>query len=362
VLLYQVESFHDAEAAFRQFAKVYPAREVFNNIGVCYLNLALHHLYLKFSQDYYRFRLSTAIDYSTTAETLNLRAEGDYLKDKDISRYLNKGENYFRMAVDRDQHDRACRYNLAASLILKKEYARAQAECDLILKKAPQNVKALNNKAISFYCYGKEEDLETTQKAIKILEKAHQLEPDNFEVIYNLASLKQERNRLAGAKIYWEKYLKLPTIPKDNFYFFIYKKLNGTAPPKPGTETLPPKMPTGIRLGENFSRIARKWGKKQTREYKLGSEENSDNENWSINLQVIVKDNVRVIGLDGMVELVERECKSGEKLAGILKKFGSPRKIIRHTGGNFYVYKDKGFSIKEIDGKVYSYIWFEKGL
>jgi hypothetical protein len=187
VLLYQVESFHDSEAAFREFAKVYPAREVFNNIGACYLNLALHHLHLKYSRDYYRFRLSTAIDYSTTAETLNLRADRDYLKDKDISRYLNKAENYFRMAADRDQHDRACRYNLAAALILKKEYARAQAECDFILKKNAQDAKALNNKAISFYCYGKEEDLETTQKAIKILDKAHQLEPGNFDVLYNLA-------------------------------------------------------------------------------------------------------------------------------------------------------------------------------
>jgi hypothetical protein len=119
-------------------------------------------------------------------------------------------------------------------------------------------------------------------------------------------------------------------------------------------------MPAGIQLGENFSQIEKKWGKKQTREYKLGSEENN-NENWSINLQVIVKDNIRVIGLDGMVELVEKECKAPEKLTEILKKFGSPQKIIHHTGGNFFVYKDKGFSVKEINDKICSYIWFEKG-
>lgn len=360
VLLYQMENYHDGAAAFLEFSKVYPAREVFNNMGACYFNLALRHLYLKYREEYYKFRLSTPIDYSTTAAAIQPRGEEDYLKDKDISRYINKAENCFKSAADRDQHDRACRYNLAAALILKKEYARAQAECDSILKKDPQDVKTLNNKAIAFYYYGKEEDLETTQKAILVLEKAHQLEPDNFEVLYNLASLKQERKRMAGAKLYWEKYLKLPSTPKDNFYHHVYKKLNGTAPPKFEKEFKSPQMPSGIRLGEDHSRIEKKWGKEHTKEYKLGSEGSDNNESWFISLQVIAKDNVRVIALDGTIELVEKENKPFERKEEILKKFGPPQKIVPHTGGNFYIYKDKGFSFKEINGKIRSYIWFEK--
>jgi len=50
-----------------------------------------------------------------------------------------------------------------------------------------------------------------------------------------------------------------------------------------------------------------------------------------------------------------------EGIKEVLERFGTPQRIVRHTGGNFYVYKNRGFSVKEISGKAYSYIWFEKG-
>jgi len=360
VLLYQMGNHHDSAAAFLEFSKAYPAREVFNNLGACYFNLAMHHLYLKYREVYYKFRISTPIDYSTTAAAIQPRGEADYLKDKDIARYLNKAENHFRRAVEKDQHDRTCRYNLAAVLILTKEYAGAQAVCDLILKKDPQDINALNNKAIAFYYYGKEEDLDTTQKAIQTLEKAHQLEPNNFEVLYNLASLKQERKRMAGAKRYWEKYLNLSTTPKDNFYMHISKKIKGTFPSKLKEKAVSPQMPEGIRLGEDFSRIVKKWGKKHTREFKLGIEEDVDNESWYLNLQVMVKENVRVVALDGTVEIVEWKLSPVKGISGALKRFGPPQKVVRHSGGSFYIYDEKGFSIKEVAGNIRSYIRFQK--
>lgn len=360
VLLFHMESYHDSAAAFFEFSKAYPAREVFNNIGGCYLNLALRHLYLKFNEEYYKFMFSTAIDYSTSAELLQIRGEGDYLKDKEISNYINKAEEYFKRAAARDLHDRTCRYNLTAALIIKKEYAEALSKCSDILKKNPNDVYAMNNKAIAFYYYGKEEDLETTQKAIGILKKAHKLKPGNVAVLYNLASLKQKRERRAGAKLYWEKYLKMPTIPKDNFYYYVYKKLNGTDPTKIEKAGDFPVRPGGISLGEDFSRVEKRWGKENVREYKLGSSENENNDGWFINLQLINKQGVRVLALDGMVEIIEREFSPPENTAGMLKRFGSPQRIVRHSSGNFYVYQDKGFSIKEINGKIRSAIWFEK--
>jgi hypothetical protein len=39
--------------------------------------------------------------------------------------------------------------------------------------------------------------------------------------------------------------------------------------------------------------------------------------------------------------------------------FGPPRKIIHHTAGTFHIYEEKGFSLKEVDGEVCSYIWFK---
>ncbi|MCK4762377.1 MAG: M48 family metalloprotease [Candidatus Aminicenantes bacterium] len=360
VLLYQRSSFRDSLSAFREFAKVYPAREVLNNTGACYLSLALRHLHLKYSEDYYRFRLSTAIDYSTTAKALTFRNEGDYLKSKEFSRYIERAEDYFKQAAGRDNFDRTCRYNLSAALILKKEYSAALAVCEKLLKEDPRDAKALNNKAIAFHYYGREEDLETTQKAIQILRQALKLDPGNFEALYNLAALKQERERLAGARRCWEDYLQLAAVPRDNFYDFIYKKLKGVSPPALKHSVAPPPVPGGIKLGEDFSNVEKKWGKEHINKFKLGIEEKGDKGSWYLSLQVIVKGKVRVLALDGMVELVEQEVAPARHIEKDLEKYGPPRKIVRHSGGFFYIYKDRGFSIKEIGGRVSAYIYFEK--
>lgn len=354
VLLLQMENYHDAAAAFLEFSKAYPAREVYNNIGACYFNLAMRHLHLKYSDDYYRFRLSTVIDYSTSAQKITPRGDGNYLRDKDIAGYLAKAVDYFQRAGARDPHDPFCRYNLAAALILNKEYAAAQAVCDTLLKKDPRDVHALNNKAVAFYFYGQEADLDTTQNAIDLLEKAHKLKPNHFETFYNLAALKEERMRLAGARVYWEKYLNLPATPRDNFYRFVYKKLKGTELSKSMETVDAPVLPEGIRLGENISDLEAKY----LVEYRVGIEENNGDNGWSIALQVMVKGGVRVLALDGTVEIVEQKLALETKPAEILKKFGPPRKMVRHAGGSFYVYN--GFSFKEVAGKIRSLIHFEK--
>lgn len=70
---------------------------------------------------------------------------------------------------------------------------------------------------------------------------------------------------------------------------------------------------------------------------------------------------VRVVAIGGTIEIVEQELSPVDSISRIIKKFGMPQKVVRHTGGNFYVYKDRSFSVKEVSGRVCSYIWFEKG-
>lgn len=357
VLLYQKGNYKDGASAFREFSKAYPSREVFNNIGACYFNLALEQLHYLDQGVYYRFRISAGIDYVTRAASgMDLRGYEHYLRDEEFSRYINKAETFFKLAVERDLHNITSRHNLAAALILKGEYARAQAECDHILQQDPGNVTALNNKAIAFYYYGKKEDLDTTQKAIQLLHEANRLEPGNFEVLYNLASLKETRERLAGAKHFWEKYLSI--APEDGFYDHIYKKLKGKSPPTLAKKVKRPKLPDDVRMGDDISLLQEKWGGKNTGKYSLGRE---GGKSGLLDMQVVVKSDIRVLGLDGMIEMVERKITPGRTVSQMLRRFGTPTYIIRHTGGNFHVYKDRGFSVKEINGKLHSYIWFEKG-
>jgi len=364
VLLYQVGNYHDGVDAFLEFSKTYPAREVFNNIGACYFNLALRRLHDINERVYYSVRLSTTIEHATQAESLiRIRGDENYLQDELFSRYIDRAEENLRLAVGRDPQHKTSRCNLAAVLILRREYARAQAECDHILKTDPEDASALSNKAIAFYYYGKKHDVDTAQKAIQLLHEAHKMYPHHVEILYNLASLKEQRERLAGAKLYWEKYLKIS--PHDNYYNHICKKLKRTAPSTTKKSAWLPDPPEDAGVGEDISKIEKKWGKEnaEIRRYRFGSaggKSPQDNSGWALDMEVIVKDNLRAVSLDGTVEVVEQKTNPGKDLKRLIHRLGEPWTIVRHTSGNFYVYKNKGFSFKAVNGKVQAYIWFEK--
>ena len=357
VLLLQMGKYTDGAAAFRAFSNSYPAREVFNNLGVCYLNLALSHLRLKFRDDYSRFRLSTVIDYHTSAEKLYFRGEEDYLKDKDISFLIEKAVFYFREAAYRDRHDRTCRLNLSAAFILKKNYTAALAQCDLLLEKNPKDIETLNNKAIALYYYGKEICQTVSLKTVAVLENARELVPNNYEVVYNLASLARETKQPDKAKHLWEAYLNLANIPRDNFYMHTCKEL-ARKEQEVVVKTALPLVPGGISLGKEIVPLLKKWKGEKVYKYNLTSEEDEPDK-WSVSLRVIVKQDLRVLVWEGFIVLVEKTLARAKSASQQLKRFGPPQKITRHTGGAFYVYEDRGFSFKEIDGKIRSYTWFK---
>ncbi len=341
VLLLQKGAYHDGIAAFREFAKVYPAREVLNDTGACYLHLALKLIRGNFPGVYSRFRLSTAIHDKSSAGKLTFRAGGDVLKNKHIARYLEKALHYFRSAARRDKLDAPCRYNLAAALILSRKYAAAQAVCNTVLEGRPRDAKALNNLAVALYYYGKEMDIDTAPKALQILRKARSLDPRDLDVLYNFDRFSGRKNRETAAKKSRPPIASFPRPPQ------------GTAP------------------GLEFSRlhVNRETGHTKTSRsyrYKIGGEwggesaENEENGTLMIDLQVMVKDNLRVLAVDGTIEIVEQEIPP-LRIEKLLESFGPPGRRLSHTNGAFYVYEDKGFSIKEVNGKARSYIWFEAG-
>ncbi|MCK5058186.1 MAG: M48 family metalloprotease [Candidatus Aminicenantes bacterium] len=366
VLLYQKGSYFDAVGVFSEFLKTYPAREVLNNMGACYFSIALLYLHQNYPDVYYRFRISTTLDYTTSAEPLALRSVLNHLKDEIFMKYIEKAENSFRLSVQRDPTNCISRLNLSAALILKGKYALAQGECNYILEKKTNNVRALNNKAIAFYYYGKKEDMDTVQKAINYLEKAHQNNPDDFEVLYNLASLKTKRTRMVGAVQNWEEYLKI--APRDNFFKHVCKKLKNKCPPDKGNYREIPvlKQYINIRLGDNLLGVKRKLKKAKFYDYEYGNEGMNRKKGYDsfslLDLRVIVTDNLRILFLGNEAELIELKLKTGKNVREMLAKYGQPEKVVRHSTGNFYVYNKKGFSFKEVDGKVRAFIWFGKEL
>lgn len=362
LILYHVGSFLDASSTFREFAKEYPSREAFNNIGSCYLRLALDRIRTDYLDDFYMFRFCTAVDYTTAAESLLPRGLTDYLKDEDIANYLDNAEDYLKQATIRDNRDPVCRYNLSTVLILKREYARAQAICDEVLKLYPDDLSALNNKIVSFYHYGKSENLDTTQKCVTDLIAALKTNPRHPELNYNLASLKDILNRKTGAKHYWKKYLAIPNLPRDNFYIYAFDKLHGKRPPDPATFPKPknlPRPPAKIHLGAEPQDLPKAWQDQRPQSFKVGKGE--DHDRWYIDLKVLRHNNLRLLILDDMVEFIEQTLPTDTPITPkqLLKNLGPPQRTIPFPNGRFNVYNHLGFTFTETEGKSHTYIWYE---
>jgi len=366
VLLYQKGSLFDAAAVFSEFLKTYPAREVFNNIGACHLNIALRRLIMLAPTELCRFRISTTIDSTTTAEAMEVNLKGTqrglgYLNDEIFLRHISEAERFFKIATEKDPDNKASRLNLSAALILKADYAAVQS----LLKNDEKDVKLLNNKAIAFHYYGQMVGLDTTQIAIQYLQEAHEKDPNDFEVVYNLASIEAERKRMANAKKFWKKYLEL-SPPRDMFYQNVCKKLGVVCPGRPASDEEPPRIGININIGDELHDVEKRLGKTAVFSYKVGSggiqieKKNKEKEyNILIDLRIIVKDNYRSLLLDELVELIEYQVDPDRNLQEMLNTYGPPDNIVRHTTGNFYVYESKGFSFKEVEGKVQAFTWFE---
>jgi tetratricopeptide (TPR) repeat protein len=366
VLLYQRGSLFDAAAVFSEFLKTYLAREVFNNIGACHLNIALRRLMILAPTELCRFRISTTIDSTTTAEAMEVNLKGTqrglgYLNDEIFLRHISEAERFFKIAVEKDPDNKASRLNLSAALILRADYAAVQS----LLKNDEKDVKLLNNKAIAFHYYGQMVGLDTTQDAIQYLQEAHEIDSHDFEVVYNLASIKAERKRMAGAKKFWEKYLEL-SPPRDMFYRNVCDKLGRKCPTRSSKKENPPGIGINIDIGKTKPDVEKILKKAVSYSFKVGSggtqikKKNNEDEYYTlIDLEVKVAGNYRILLLDEMVELIERQLEPDKSLQEMLSTYGPPDNIVRHTTGNFYVYESKGFSFKEVGGKVQAFTWFE---
>jgi len=70
---FEKQRYEDALYFFMEFQKVFPSREVFNNIGYCYLQSAVRKMPTSFKYEYW---LPMVTDVRTQAESLTLKEGG----------------------------------------------------------------------------------------------------------------------------------------------------------------------------------------------------------------------------------------------------------------------------------------------
>ena len=162
---YQKGDYDEALECLTYFRSQFPCREVFNNIGLIYLQKAFNSLAIHNPEKAYRFKLATVVDTETRAEFGTRGIESS----DDINRTIESAIESFEAARLRDLHYIPARVNLASALILYGDYSRAIAVSKEAINLKKDDRNALHNFAIALYLFGRNENIGTTEKAVEVL-------------------------------------------------------------------------------------------------------------------------------------------------------------------------------------------------
>ncbi len=188
----------------REFQKVFPGREVLNNIGYCYLNMALREMSPGRAYFYW---LPLVLDTETRATGLPSRQTGDTIKS--LRQAANgEGHGFLQDAVDflsraaaADAAYLPARLNLAAAYLYLGEPHKARAVIQEALELAPRDSVTRVLEAISLYEQS-DAGLDLWPTAVERLEKFAAGSP---LAAFNLARLLEVRPRATAARDYWNR-------------------------------------------------------------------------------------------------------------------------------------------------------------
>ncbi len=196
----------DAIYFFKEFQKTYPGREVLNNLGFCYLQLARQAM----SPDrVYLYWMPMVLDGETRAGSY-IRRNGIHIKSlKQASKgreegLLQEAVRYLKKAVEVDKSYLPAQLNLASAfLYLGKPHGARDILSDS-KRLAPDNPSVQSLDALALYEQA-DVDEDLWPKAVAKLKKITSNPDAKPELIFNLARLLSLRPRPIEANTYWNK-------------------------------------------------------------------------------------------------------------------------------------------------------------
>jgi len=201
---------------FHEFHKSFSGREVLNNLGFCYLQIALQHMD---PQRSYFYWLPGVLDIESRADFF-VRRNGITLKklksslNKQSKEYLTKAKTYLKEAIDADALYIPARINLAIVYLHlgKPDHANAVLAEALEVDKANIHINML--RALALY-ESSTPDLDLWSHAVANLDKMSKTEHASIYLRYNLARLYSLKHKKANANQQWSKLIEqvdyLPT-------------------------------------------------------------------------------------------------------------------------------------------------------
>lgn len=350
VRLYQAGSYESALALLDKFREKFPSREVFNNIGLSYYQMAMDRLSACDISLLLGFKLSTVLDTDTLARTFLTRGKrtGDSsscYQDEKFRRAMDNAGEYLSMAVEKDPLYLPAKINLSSAYIMMQKYSKAKVGLDDALEIEPDNRRALNNRAVADYMDGLKRKKDGANDYILALKSIVEKHPTFSDALYNLASAQAGRETKTDEIKRWQSFL---TEESSGLYAAEAKKRIGLKPDdKKVAESRPaPKSP--VKTGDIGRETAKILKSMKMRALNIGD----------AGFEIYRGKGMSVLVINGSVEVVEVDMDTVVDLTQFKATYGKPERVIDNISGSTLMYRN--FAADAIEGKVKRLVYFER--
>ncbi len=249
--LQQLGRYDDARVLLEHFRGRFPGREIFNNLGLSEYRLAMRELAGYDARWAARYFTALVADLETMGTLTRGRTGGPArgpgkrcVALLGFQTHFRRALKYFEKASRMDPEYLPARVNLSSARLTAGDYAGAMSAADQVLRVNPEQREAMNNKAVALHAFGREMGMDTTDRALSVLETILRKHPDYAAAAYNRAVLLTERQRPGSAGQAWERLLRyrLPPLYRAR----VYMNLGRTEPPPgscPKGECFSPHVP-----------------------------------------------------------------------------------------------------------------------
>ena len=288
-----------------RFRSNYPGREVYNNIGCAYYQLAIQEL-MKYQPDIInRFYLSTPVDMQSGLDNTRpiISKSLQTLYQIKFNENIQKAIDNFEYACSKDPHYIPSVTNLSSCFLVKQKYNLALSEIEKVNE--TNNPFLLNNKAVSEYLSSKE-----SESSMCILAKILKDKPDFYPACFNLTRMIAETkmpNAYSSccADIISEAYSSCKKMPQNTINHSKQKSIPGQLFTRP------------VQLGEITKKVQKYLSKMKCQSDNLGY--------YTVDFCSETFTNVLVLGT--RLEIVESIFKPPFKSISILNNYQKPKRL-----------------------------------
>jgi len=258
----------DGSYFLSEFLKHFPARAVYNNLGLCELQQARKAL----GKEAYLYWLPSVLDVTTQIDELSLsdisRGEGSTLADD----FLINAQDYFEKALEMEPSYLPAHVNLAITALYLEDIYIARARIEKARQLAPDDLEIQGLRLVILYEEGSLSPyVDMWPYIIQQLEQLARRPNAPLSVVYNMARLLELRKRTGANKMWQRLARQVADLPLPIRRIVCQK----TVCPQQAAGKLPKAnwdLPVQLGMDTRYNKTLPQWQKSQMRLYDLYEE------------------------------------------------------------------------------------------